>query len=164
MTKKTDNSYVLYLHRELRLLENWWKAGRAITPYSAVRLRQRLVHDQFCLEHVYFGNPEDIKWLEKRIHSAFPGPDNTYCNKELVQVEEARLLAFIDHQISHFGLEITHLGDNYTAHRSQHCPYGFPVEKDIHEWARDKLEETFGTQRGKFRPKNEFVNLFSFEA
>lgn len=163
---KVDNSYVLYIHRELGNTPNWWKCGRSITPYSAVRLRQRLLLNPFELEHVYFGDPQDIAWLELQVHNRFPRDQKGLCNQELVNCELSELTEYIDHLITLNGLSVKHLGSNYAAHKSGDCPYGFPAEKHIHTWAESKLDQVFGQARSKnpIRAGSVFHDLFLIDS
>ena len=60
-------SHFLYIHKDLSNVAGVWKVGVAMTPYSAVRARQKFCWNKFHLDYLYFGLPWHVKFLEKTI-------------------------------------------------------------------------------------------------
>ena len=150
--------YTLYTHPSLCKTPDWWKVGVAITPYSAVRVRQRFMVSTFEIPYLWFGKTSDIHDLEKAIISNFPTPTGGRGNTELVNCTIDDLLHYIQEWIAgkhsncniffsdRDALDIIQLPLTvpYTATNSSDCPFGFPSEKNIHEWAKKECDNFFG--------------------
>lgn len=144
-------SYVFYIHKELSgNYPKVNKAGKAITPFSVVRLRQRFLVDAFELEYIWFGNPSDITWLEEQVmlHYRLKGLlKGDRSNTELIWDTTDNIRDVTIAMINLYNLdihEITPTGYKYSATNSSNCPLGFPGEKAIHDWAPwflDKLKK-----------------------
>ncbi len=61
----SNSSFFLYLHKDLSGHPDVWKLGKAMTPYSAVRARQKFMWEKFGLDYLYFGRPSHIDCLEE---------------------------------------------------------------------------------------------------
>ena len=166
-------SYILYAHPELGGEKDWWKVGKSITPYSSVRMRQRLMVKQFKIPYLWFGHPADITNLEAKLIERFPHPGVYRGNQELINVKGTRLETYINGYIKRNKLCIVQLAlqEPYTAYNSKLCPFGFPSENKIDSWAQDRLDELFGQstirQRNKIpktlKPRNRFSSLFDVD-
>jgi hypothetical protein len=160
---KTMKSYVLYLHPAICGTPDHWKAGKSITPYSAVRLRQRHMVKLFSLSKIWFGDPYNIDWLESQVHSYFKGPEIDRGNGEIVQGTLDQIETYINNQIKTANLNIVRLDieGGYSARNAGQCPFGFPGEADVHSWAEDQIEQLFSGQRKrKFKQANNFEQLY----
>ena len=147
-----STSYWLYIHPELSNKENYWKVGKSLTPYSAVRSRQRFLVDDFYLTAVWFGHPDDIALLEAEIHRMFrPVVWNKLGSSrgELVyfnpEHETETLEQTIDAVITVNEYRVRRIvapsPRGYHATNASQCPYGCAQEKDAHKWSRAKLRE-----------------------
>lgn len=153
--------YVAYAHPSLCKTPDWWKIGVAITPYSAARIRQRFMIAPFEIPYLWFGKSEDILKLESAVINRFPRSARGNGNTEMVNCTSSDLLDFIQNCIAGFSncsadwfmsdrsaLDIIELPlkSPYTATNSSDCPFGFPSEKNIHEWAIKECDNLFGTK------------------
>jgi hypothetical protein len=146
-------SYWLYIHPELSGKPNYWKVGKALTPYSAVRARQRFLVDDFYLTEVWFGKPEHIAKLERVVkYLQSPkgddklGPGRT----ELVYFDPEKeifsLASYIEMIIFSHKLKVKRMytgSKGYHATNSSQCPLGCEQERYAHEWSKRKLREEF---------------------
>ena len=149
-------SHYLYLHKDLAEHEDVWKAGITITPYSAVRSRQRFSWKQFGLDYLFFGRPDDIKALEAGIKKKFNRLSGKKLNgigtqTELFCIKIESLLAFINTAIATYDLDIVEikLEQPYTASSSGRCPFGVPSDTEAGYFLDRLCEEKFGALRGK---------------
>lgn len=151
--------YILYIHPSLCGTPNWWKVGQAITPYSAVRVRQRFMVAPFEIPNIWFGRSADIETLENAVTKKFPGTEKGGGNTEMVNCTLSELTSFINDYITEKNGNNQFLSDQaaldiielpldapYTATNSSNCPFGFPSEKNIHEWAAQECDNFFGTK------------------
>ena len=60
-----SKSFILYIHNDLSGDPDWKKIGKAMTPYSAVRSRQKNCSKKFYLNHIFIGDPCHINVLEE---------------------------------------------------------------------------------------------------
>jgi hypothetical protein len=135
-------SHFLYIHKDLSNVKGVWKVGVAMTPYSAVRARQKFCWNKFGLDYLYFGIPDDVVFLEKRIKQnlrRFSGKElqGRGANTEMMKIDIAYLLNEIEDIVKKFDLRVHQLTLNepYSAANSGDCPFGIPSE----EYARDHL-------------------------
>ena len=92
-----SKSFILYIHNDLSGDTNWKKIGKAMTPYSAVRSRQKNCSQKFYLNHIFFGDPEHINILEETFKKTCYRLSGTYLNKisgqtELFKMPEEEIL------------------------------------------------------------------------
>jgi len=143
-----EKSHWLYIHKELSGKQDVWKVGVAITPHSAVRLRQRFLWDPFTLEHLYFGHSDHIDFLEKTIkHELRHLSGNKISNlgqTELFQIELDKLVGTINSIIRKYNLQVRDEWIQYTAHKSEICPLGIPSEKYAKDYCESLANTTFG--------------------
>jgi len=162
-------SHFLYLHQDLSGTPNVWKVGKAITPYSAVRARQKFCWKQFGLDYLYIGVPEDISNLEQWIKDDLKEYSGKHLKgfgtqTELFNIEINKLLRHINNIIVDEELKVKQvlLTEKYTASSSGNCPFGIPSESLAHYWLEDKIIAMFGDQ--KFTDKKKIRlsrNMFS---
>lgn len=148
-------SYFLYIHADTSNSEGVWKVGKSLTPYSAVRSRQKNSWKQFELDYLWFGYPQEIHFLEKKVKRHFykhSGKYKTgYSQTELFQIPVKQIVNYINETINDNSLLIQsiELKEKYCASKSGSCPFGIPSEKYASEWLNDKLEDLF--------PQNQYV-------
>lgn len=167
----TRSSYWLYMHPELQGKPNYWKVGKTLTPYSAVRSRQRHMVDDFYLTALWFGHPDDVDTLEYVIHSIYRPTGNNKLGSgrgELVyynaEQEGCRLDTAIQRSIDIRGADMKRMytgnARGYHATNSTQCVFNCVQEKDAHEWSRLRIKEMFNTDRRLVKPKSIFAELF----
>jgi hypothetical protein len=139
-------SYFLYLHEELSgRRPDLIKLGVTKVPHGAVRLRQRFLAEQFGLDHLWIGHPDDIAHIEKTFKKYYAQWGNIgtegMCNTELLHASQDTLVEQIEDFIQTSGLRVRKimLGQRYTACRSSDCPLGIPSESLADEWVRSWL-------------------------
>jgi hypothetical protein len=157
-----STSYWLYMHPELSGAEHYWKVGKSLTPYSAVRSRQRFLVNDFYLTALWFGHPDDIARLERDIHQLWrPRSEQRLgsSRRELIyyqpdQEHHAALDTAIEIMLWSRKLRIQrmHTGTRgYHATNSSQCCFHSAQEKDAHEWSRLKLRDMFNIRLGRAR-------------
>lgn len=148
----TKNSYWLYIHPELSQKDHYWKVGRSLTPYSAVRSRQRYLIDDFYLTAVWFGKPDDIARLETTVQSIYKPLDSPGTGRrELIYYnpneQHHSLETAIDVIIYGHKLKVVrrYTGNprGYHATNSGQCPLHCDQEQYAHEWSRQQLKQQF---------------------
>ena len=172
LTNSTDNtmstSYWLYIHPELQGKKNYWKVGKCLTPYSAVRARQRFLVDDFYLTAVWFGVPGDVAQVESAIHAAYRpkyGAQLGSSRSELVYYDEDQagesLISTIDTVIAIQGARLKRRPiknpKGYHATNSGQCVFNCPQEKNAHEWSRQQIKTMFDI---KYDSRDMFLQLF----
>jgi hypothetical protein len=166
-------SHFLYIHKDLSNVAGVWKVGIAMTPYSAVRARQKFCWNKFHLDYLYFGLPGHIAWLEKRIKNKFrhltgKQTQGTGANTEMIQIDIDILLKEIQQEIQERDLKIRklELPEPYSAANSGHCPFGIPSELYASEWLQDKATHYFVKENAahplelKINARSSFNELF----
>ena len=144
-------SFFFYIHKELRETKDIWKVGKAMTPYSAVRARQKYMWDTFCLDYLYFGNPKHIDRLEGKIKQLLYFNSAKYikggnAQTEIFQININDLLTTVDEQIEINKWQVKRLAFDkpYSASNSGSCPLNIPGESISHEYLCNLAEDTFG--------------------
>lgn len=144
-------SFFLYIHSDLSGEPDVWKVGKAITPYSAVRARQKFMWKKFQLDHLYFGRPSHIEILEESIKTNLFNFSATNLLGESTQTELFKIQ--IDDLLGHIGAVIKnkslhvakmHLVSPYSASNSGECPFGIPPENRSYQYLMPKVQETYG--------------------
>lgn len=164
-------SYFLYIHKDLTNVPDAWKIGKTKTPYSAVRARQKFCWAQFGLQHLYFGHPTDISYIEDRVKHHFQSLSGKTIQQfgtqtEMFKINIDHLLAFIDALISEKKLLVrkVEMQGDYVASSSGKCPFGIPAEEYADQWAVRKFLEIFGPNAvHDIADKTTFNKIFSFE-
>jgi hypothetical protein len=159
-------SHFLYIHKDMSGTPDVWKPGITMLPYSAVRARQKFTWNQFELNHLFFGRPRNIEFLEKSIKTRFK-----HCSGKMLQgfgtqtelflVKEEDLLFYIRSTIQQYNLAIVQvlLEKPYTASSRSQCPFNCPQEFNAYRWCEDKADKLFG--KDSYRStKDKFGELF----
>ena len=146
-----SKSFFFYIHKDLSGENDVWKIGVSITPYSAVRSRQKFMWRKFHLDHLYFGRPRHIEILEDTVKSNLFNFSATHLLCESTQTELFKipiddLINHIDAVIKNKGLHIAkmQLTTPYSASKSGDCPFGIPPEDKSFEYLMPKVKQTYG--------------------
>ena len=146
-------SHFLYIHKDLSNVTGVWKVGVAMTPYSAVRARQKFCWNKFHLDYLYFGLPGHIKHLEKIIkwrfeHLTGKQAQGTSANTEMIKIDIEILLKEIKKIITEYNFKIhqLELPEPYSAAKSGDCPFGIPSEINASAWLQNKARHFFKTE------------------
>ena len=143
-------SHFLYIHKDLSGDPDWNKVGVSLTPYSAVRARQKFCSKEFTLDHLYFGREGHIARLEdivKDTYRPLSGKIKTGRGQtELFNLSQDALVEFIDYTITERGFHIqkVQLKKPYSASKSSDCPYKVPGESQANNWANQLVEQKWG--------------------
>ena len=78
---KDQRSFFIYVHDDLSQDPDWKKVGKSMTPHSAVRARQKYCSKKVSLNHLYFGDPAHIDFLEKEFKEEYRSP---YCTSKFI--------------------------------------------------------------------------------
>ena len=143
-------SHFLYGHKDLTGVKEVWKVGIAMTPWSAVRLRQRHCWNTVSLDYLFFGRERHIKLLEDRVKENFKDQCGSAlagnCRTELFQVNELELFNYIREQIKTDDLHVQEviLKNPYSASSAGQCPFNVPREDVASEWCENLVEKHWG--------------------
>ena len=167
-------SHFLYIHKDLSNVAGVWKVGVAMTPYSAVRARQKFCWNKFHLDYLYFGLPGHVKFLEKTIkyrfnHLTGKQAQGTSANTEMIKIDIDILLKETEKIIEERNLKIhqLELAEPYSAAKSGDCPFGIPSEVYATDWLRTKTKHFFKTEdlesprKIKLNSRTMFKELFT---
>jgi len=146
-----SKSFFFYIHDDLSGDPDWKKSGIGMTPYSVVRSRQKFCSKKFQLNHLYFGNPNHISFLESKFKKMFYKKSGTAINgissqTELFKMTELEIIVATntiirDHQLHIRKLE---LNDPYSATNSGECPFKIPSEATSYFYLRDLVIKQWG--------------------
>jgi hypothetical protein len=143
-------SFFLYLHEDLSGEPDVWKLGKAMTPYSAVRARQKYMWKTFKLDHLYFGRPKHINRLEENLkndlfYCSATRLLRTGCQTELFKISADLLLAQINSTIKNLSLDVIKIDiPYYSASKSSDCPLKIPSELKSYHYLSDVINNNFG--------------------
>jgi len=144
-------SNFLYIHHDLSGVPDVWKIGIAMTPYSAVRARQKFCWNQFSLQHLYFGSSFSVSYLESAVKRHFANRSgkvlkNFGSQTEMFNVPIDELLTFINQYVERHQLLVKKIDlvSDYTASNSKSCPFKIPSEDMAGYWCTAKVKEIFG--------------------
>ena len=167
-------SHFLYIHKDLSNVAGVWKVGVAMTPYSAVRARQKFCWNKFHLDYLYFGLPGHVKQLEKIIkwrfeHLTGKMSQGTSANTEMLKIDIETLLKEIKKIIEEYDFKIHQLilPEPYNAAKSGDCPFGIPSEINASAWLQNKARHFFKTgdfespRKIKLNSRTMFNELFT---
>jgi len=144
-------SHFFYIHKDLSGEPDAWKIGIALTPYSAVRARQKFCWNQFKLDHVYFGRAFHIEVLEDLLkrrlwrHCAkFVKGGSSQTEMFKLPIEE--LLKEVETVINERELHIRKLDlpNGYSATKKSKCPFKLPSEALAAEYCAQRVTEHWG--------------------
>ena len=158
-------SHFLYMHKDLSGDPDWNKAGVSVTPYTAVRVRQKFCSKEFVLDHLYFGRERHIHQLESSIKERYKHLSGKVLTgrgqTELFNVSQAVLLKFINETIEEQSLHIqkVELAKPYSASNAGSCPFNIPSESSVWYWAEKLVEKHWGKDPYK-TSKQMFDELF----
>lgn len=145
-------SHFFYIHRDLRDHPDVNKIGIAISPYSAVRARQKFCWDRVGLDHVYFGMPNHIRYLETIFKQKYFEFSGKHLNRrggqsELFKMTEKEILNAVNNIVNGYKLNIKklELTESYTASNSQQCPLKLPPESQLHNHCNREVSKIWGT-------------------
>jgi len=145
-------SHFLYAHKDLTGQADVWKVGKALTPWSAVRLRQRNCWNTVGLDYLFFGRASHIEKLESRVKKNFDYCSGTSlvgdCRTELFQVKEKMLFDYIRNQIKQDELHIKEivLEKPYIATSFGSCPFKVPSEDHARAWCNKIVKNNWGDE------------------
>jgi hypothetical protein len=143
-------SHFLYVHKDLSGNPDWNKVGVTITPYTAVRTRQKFCSSEFQLDHLFFGRESHIERLETSIKEQFKELSGKHLTgrgqTELFKVSQEMLLESINAVIQNESLQVHKvvLKKPYSASRSGDCPFNVPSEDRARRWADTLVESKWG--------------------
>ena len=170
-------SHFLYIHKDMTNVEGVWKVGVAMTPYSAVRSRQKFCWNKFSLDYLYFGVPEHVLFIERTIKNYFVGLSGKEvkgfgAQTEMFKIDIDVLKKYINSLIKEYALQVQELvlSEPYSAAKSSECPFGIPSEKQATYWLNKKIKDTYGTPtkftkglNRRISARKMFGHLFEFE-
>lgn len=148
-------SHFLYIHKDLSGDPAWNKVGVSLTPYSAVRARQKFCSKEFTLDHLYFGREIHIAHLEEIVKDTYRTLSGKVITDrgqtELFKLSQEKLVEFIDATIikKDFHIHKVQLKKPYSASKSSVCPFGVPGELQANDWANRLVEEKWGKSNGQ---------------
>ena len=140
-------SFFFYIHNDLSGDPDWKKIGKSMTPYSAVRARQKYCSEVFHLNHIWFGNPKDINFIEKTIKTNLHELSAKYLNgisaTEVFKIQENELIKQVNQLIEDYGLQVwkQQLDKPYSASKSSECPLEIPMETESYHYLKKILQE-----------------------
>jgi len=143
-------SHWLYIHKDLSSDPDWNKIGVTLTPYSAVRARQKNCSKPFCLDHLYFGREGHIDRLEtdfKKTFGVLSGRSLTDLGQtELFKVSQQDMINWLNSRITDLELQVfkVQLTAPYTASKSSDCPLNVPSESTAWEYCQKLVKQTWG--------------------
>ena len=140
----TNKSFVLYVHKDLSGRPDWRKVGKSMTPYSAVRTRQKFCSDKFFLDHIFIGVPSHIDALEKSFKTRYQRYTGSFINKisgqtEMFNMSENDVLDGLKKIIKENNLYVRkiELDKPYSACNSGECPLGIPSETMSYDYLKN---------------------------
>ena len=144
-------SFVLYVHDDLSGDPAWKKVGRAMTPYSAVRTRQKNCSRKFQLNHIFMGDPYHIQQLEQQFKHKFYHSSGAHINKinsqtEMFCMSESEIVSGLQDIIQKHNLHVVPmpLEEPYSASNAGECPLGIPIETQSHHSLRQWVQHKWG--------------------
>ena len=166
-------SHFLYIHKDLSSVKGVWKVGVAMTPYSAVRARQKFCWNKFSLDYLYFGLPSHIALIEKLLKRRFShltgkALQDNGANTEMIKIDIERLLNEVKNIVNQHNLKVhqLELEEPYSAAKSSDCPFGIPSEQYATWYLNQRAKDFFGStditqpRKLKLSSKTMFEELF----
>ena len=167
-----SKSFILYLHNDLSGSSDWKKLGKARTPYSAVRSRQKNCSKKFYLNHIFLGDPIHIDFLEAKFKKHYYTLSGTHINQisgqtEIFKMSEDVILSELHRIIETDKLHVkkVNLDGPYFACNSGECPLQIPSEVNSYAYLRKQVIKTWGicsnVSSKKRVANNNFNEIFS---
>jgi hypothetical protein len=156
-------SHFLYGHKDLTAEPDVWKVGKSLTPWSAVRLRQRHCWNTVGLDYLFFGRARHIDFLENQVKRHFEYRCGSSlvgnCRTELFKVPEQELFDYIRDQIKTHELHVNELvlKEMYSATSAGQCPFGVPSEDTADHWCEQRVLEMWGKDPDEILRERLFV-------
>ena len=165
-------SHFYYIHKDVSGDPEFFKAGITVHPSNVVRGIQRKQSKKFVIDHLYFGRPAHIRYLESCIkerykHLSGKALLNWGNQTELFKVNIDELLGAVDYviRLSRLGapLDIVKipLVEPYHGTNQSTCSLRLPGENE--NWYFEQTaNELFGYTSGrtKIAPTRTIENLF----
>ncbi len=158
-------SFFFYIHDDLSGDKSYKKIGIGMTPYSVVRARQKFCSQKFSLNHLWFGHPGDIEFLEgyikKKLRELSIKHLKGISATEIFKIDEESLINIVNLCIKKYKLNISKqkLSNPYSASKSSECPLNIPVERDSYNY----LMEQLNSKKKSLPLKNNFEDLFTYD-
>jgi hypothetical protein len=166
-------SHFYYIHKDVSGDPDFLKPGITVHPSNVVRGIQRKQSRKFVIDHLYFGRPSHIYYLESKIKERYKSVSGKALlewgnQTELFKVNIEDLLASIDFVInfSRLGTQIDivkiPLKEPYYGTNQSNCSLRLPVGESDSWYFDRKVNELFGytSQRTKIAPTRTAENLF----
>jgi hypothetical protein len=150
---KDQKSFYVYVHDDLSQDPDWKKVGKSMTPHSAVRARQKNCSKKVSLNHLYFGDPAHIDFLEKTFKDEFADKTGTAindgkisCQTEMFKMPEADIVIALNDIIETNALNIKklELDPLYSAANHNECPLKIPSEEKSYDHCRELVVTHWG--------------------
>lgn len=164
-------SHFYYIHKDVGGDPDFLKPGVTVHPSNVVRGIQRKQSRKFVIEHLYFGRPEHIYYLESCIKEHYKSVSGKALlewgnQTELFKVGIEELLVAVDNVINYKWrpLDIVKipLKEPYYGTNQSTCTLRLPVGEKDRWYFENKVNELFGytSQRTKIAPTRTIKNLF----
>ena len=150
---KDQKSFYIYVHDDLSQDPDWKKVGKSMTPHTAVRARQKYCSKKVSLNHLYFGDPAHIDFLEKEFKDKFADKTGTVindgkisCQTEMFKMPEADIVDALNDIIETNALHVKNLelGYLYSASNQEECPLKIPNEDKSYDHCRELVITQWG--------------------
>lgn len=145
---KKDVGRFFYIHPDVSGVSDVWKIGVTISPYTAVRQRQKYMYKTFFIDHLYIGTGRDIARLESSLKQLLN--DSGYATSrssqtEMFEIDIIKLLDIVNQQIKEKELDVFKLplDKPYSATSSGTCPLNLPSESKVTQHVKNMLKTQF---------------------
>ena len=137
-----------YVHADMSGDTSWNKIGIGITPYSVVRARQKYCSQPFYLDHLYFGDFEDISELENIFKYNFQRYSAKYIlgtsATELYKMNQNDIVDRVNELIKRHNLKVQKLEvSKYKSTNSKNCILKMPDEKEAYDHSKRLIKNMF---------------------
>ena len=164
-------SHFYYIHKDVGGDPDFLKPGVTVHPSNVVRGIQRKQSRKFVIDHLYFGRPEHIYYLESCVKEQYKSVSGKVLlewgnQTELFKVSIKELLVAVDDIINYKWrpLDIVKipLKEPYYGTNQSTCTLQLPVGEKDGWYFENKVNELFGytSQRTKIAPTRTIKNLF----
>ena len=169
--RRIEMSHFYYIHKDVSGDLDFWKPGITVHPSNVVRGIQRKQSKKFVIDHLYFGRPSHIHYLESAIKGHYKSVSGKALlewgnQTELFKVEINDLLARVNFVIGNKfrPLDVVKipLKDPYYGTNQSTCSLRLPVGESDSWYFDNKVNELFGytSQRTQIAPTRTAENLF----
>lgn len=164
-------SHFYYIHKDVSGDPDFLKPGITVHPSNVVRGIQRKQSKKFVIEHLYFGRPSHIRYLESCIKDRYKYVSGKALlewgnQTELFKVGIDELLSWVNYTITNKfrPLDVVKipLKEPYHGTNRSTCSLRLPVGESDSWYFDQKVNELFGytSQRTKIAPTRTAENLF----